>query len=281
MSDEHTSFIQTPRQLAIVVALAFAVPITLIVLLSQLVTGMAPGSVPEAQDEVLKRILPVGQVTVAEASAPQGAQTGEQVYQTVCKTCHEAGLAGAPKIGDKSAWAPRIKQGVDTLYASALKGKNAMPPKGGNSTLADVDVQRAVVYMANQSGASFKQLAAAAPGPTAAAASASPAAAAPTVPAGAATAPAAGAPLDLASGTAMMQKDGCSACHAIDKKIVGPSYQDVAAKYKGDKDALAKLTQKVKGGGSGVWGPVPMPPNAQVPDADIKALVSWILGLKK
>ena len=78
-----------------------------------------------------------------------------------------------------------------------------------------------------------------------------------------------------------MQKDGCGACHAVDKKIVGPAYQDVATKYKGDAGALAKLTQKVKTGGAGVWGPVPMPPNAQVADSDIKALVSWILTLKK
>ena len=79
----------------------------------------------------------------------------------------------------------------------------------------------------------------------------------------------------------MMQKDGCAACHAIDKKIVGPAYQDVAAKYKGDKDAPAKLAQKVKAGGSGVWGQVPMPPNPQASDDDVKALVSWILTLKK
>jgi cytochrome c len=79
----------------------------------------------------------------------------------------------------------------------------------------------------------------------------------------------------------MMQKYGCSACHAVDKKIVGPAYQDVAAKYKGDKDAPAKLAQKVKAGGSGVWGQVPMPPNAAVPDDDAKALVIWILSLKK
>ena len=79
----------------------------------------------------------------------------------------------------------------------------------------------------------------------------------------------------------MMQKDGCGACHAVDKKIVGPAYTEVAAKYKGDAGALAKLTQKVKTGGAGVWGQVPMPPNAQVPDDDIKALVSWILTLKK
>lgn len=78
-----------------------------------------------------------------------------------------------------------------------------------------------------------------------------------------------------------MKKDGCSACHAVDKKIVGPAYQDVAAKYRGDKSAQAKLEHKVKTGGSGVWGPVPMPPNSAVPDADIHALVSWILTLKK
>jgi len=90
----------------------------------------------------------------------------------------------------------------------------------------------------------------------------------------------AGAPLDLASGQAMMQKDGCAACHAVDKTIVGPAYNQVAAKYRGDKTAAAKLEQKVKTGGAGVWGPVPMPPNTAVPDADIKALVSWILSLK-
>ena len=293
MSDEHSSFIKTPKQLAVVVVLAIAVPVILIVLLSQLATRLSPGSGSESEVDVLNRIRPVGQVTLAEASAPSGNQTGEQVYQAVCKTCHEAGLAGAPKFGDKTAWAPRIKTGVNTLYTSAINGKNAMPPKGGNAALTDVELQRAVVYMANHAGASFKEPEAptAAPGPaaatTTAAAAAAPAPApapslapaAPAKPAPAAAAP--GAPLDMASATALMQKDGCSACHAVDKKIVGPAYQDVAAKYKGDKDAMTKLVQKVKTGGSGVWGQVPMPANAQVPDADVKALVSWILTLKK
>ena len=89
------------------------------------------------------------------------------------------------------------------------------------------------------------------------------------------------AALDTAAAEAMMKKDGCAACHAVDKKIIGPSYQEVAAKYKGDKDAAAKLAKKVKEGGSGVWGQVPMPPNVAVPDADVKALVDWILTLKK
>jgi cytochrome c len=92
---------------------------------------------------------------------------------------------------------------------------------------------------------------------------------------------AADAALDNTSAQAMMKKDGCAACHAIDKKVIGPAYQDVAAKYKGDKDALAKLSDKVKKGGVGVWGQIPMPPNVQVADTDIKDLVSWILTLKK
>ena len=77
---------------------------------------------------------------------------------------------------------------------------------------------------------------------------------------------------------AMAKKYNCTACHAVNKKLVGPSYQDVAKKYQGDADAEAKLIEKVKKGGSGVWGPVPMPPNASVPDADVKALVEWVLA---
>ena len=78
----------------------------------------------------------------------------------------------------------------------------------------------------------------------------------------------------------LAKKHNCFACHAVDKKVVGPAYKDVAAKYRGDKSAPAKLFEKVKKGGAGVWGPVPMPPNAAVPDADIKKLVDWILSLK-
>jgi cytochrome c len=79
----------------------------------------------------------------------------------------------------------------------------------------------------------------------------------------------------------MMKKNGCNACHAEDKKIIGPAYKDVAAKYKGDSGAVAKLSEKVKKGGSGVWGPIPMPPNTQVSDADIRKMVELILALKK
>jgi len=78
----------------------------------------------------------------------------------------------------------------------------------------------------------------------------------------------------------LAKKHNCFACHAVDKKLVGPSYKDVAAKYRSDPQADAKLFEKVKKGGQGVWGQVPMPPNAQVPDGDIKSLVKWILSQK-
>lgn len=79
----------------------------------------------------------------------------------------------------------------------------------------------------------------------------------------------------------LAKKYNCLACHTVDKKLIGPSYQEVAAKYKGQADAADKLAAKVKGGGVGVWGQVPMPPNPTVPDADLKALVAWILGMAK
>jgi cytochrome c len=78
----------------------------------------------------------------------------------------------------------------------------------------------------------------------------------------------------------LAKKHACFACHTLDKKMVGPSYKDVAAKYRADKDAPAKLAAKVKKGSQGVWGNVPMPPNSAVPDADINALVKWILAQK-
>jgi len=89
----------------------------------------------------------------------------------------------------------------------------------------------------------------------------------------------AAAPALAQDAQALANKSGCLACHAVDKKIVGPSYKQVAEKYRGDKGAEAKLVEKVKKGGSGVWGQIPMPPN-NVSDADARALVSWILSQK-
>lgn len=78
----------------------------------------------------------------------------------------------------------------------------------------------------------------------------------------------------------LAKKKNCMACHATDKKLVGPAYKEVATKYAGQKDAVDKLAQKVIKGGSGVWGPVPMPANAQVSEAEAKQLVQWVLSIK-
>lgn len=88
------------------------------------------------------------------------------------------------------------------------------------------------------------------------------------------------AALPVQASEALAKKYACLACHAVDKKVVGPAYKDVAAKYKGNKDAEAMLMEKVRKGGAGVWGQVPMPPNPSVPEADLKAIVKWILSIK-
>ena len=77
---------------------------------------------------------------------------------------------------------------------------------------------------------------------------------------------------------ALAQKNACTACHAVDKKVVGPSYADVAKKYAGQKDAVKTLAASIKAGGSGKWGPVPMPAQAALSDADLTTLATWILG---
>ena len=160
----HSSFIKTPQQLVLVVFLAFVLPIFSIVMLVQLVVNQ-PHADPAAltPQAVGARIAPVGKIEVGEAGAAGGAaRTGEEMVKQVCGACHLTGAAGAPKVGDKAAWGPRIKTGFDKLLANALKGiqKNGamvMPPKGGASDASDFEVARAIVYMANQSGGKFKE----------------------------------------------------------------------------------------------------------------------------
>ena len=157
------------------VVLAFAIPIAIIAILAHLVTSGShadKGSPAMSEDAIAKRLKPVGEVVVdpnqpepapaapvAVAAAPAPAAgapaaakggdsgKGKSVYDTACTACHTAGVAGAPKAGDKAAWAPRIKSGMEALYTAALKGKNAMPPKGGNLSLPDADVKAAVDYI--------------------------------------------------------------------------------------------------------------------------------------
>ena len=117
---------------------------------------------PKGDDEgAARRIAPVARVELAPAStgAAAGNRSGEQIYKSICAACHDSGAANAPKLGDKAAWAPRVKLGLDGLVKSAIAGKNAMPPKGG-SDANDVELARTIVYLANKSGASFKEPAA-------------------------------------------------------------------------------------------------------------------------
>jgi cytochrome c5 len=172
---EHSSPIKTPKQLIVVVVLAFVVPIALISMLAHLVSSgpdTSKSNPAMADAAIAKRLKPVGEVAVdpnqpkpapaapvavAPAPAP-GAPTpaaaasaasgkGKAVYDATCMVCHTAGVAGAPKIGDKAAWAPRLKEGMPAVYAIAMKGKGAMPPKGGNAGLSEADVKAAVDYM--------------------------------------------------------------------------------------------------------------------------------------
>jgi cytochrome c5 len=115
-------------------------------------TASAPPAPPVAT--AAKAAPPAPAAAAAPAAAPAQAAAagnkGKAIYDTTCTVCHTAGIAGAPKLGDKAAWAPRIQTGIEALYNSSLKGKNAMPPKGGNAGLPDADVKAAVDYMIAQ-----------------------------------------------------------------------------------------------------------------------------------
>jgi cytochrome c5 len=98
------------------------------------------------------------------AMAQATARSGEQVVKTVCAACHQAGKSGAPRIGDREAWIPRLKQGVDSVVSSAIRGHGGMPPRGGQANLTDVEIRNAVLYMFNPAGAAAKEETAAAGG---------------------------------------------------------------------------------------------------------------------
>ncbi len=122
-------------------------------------SAIAMGGRPKGDDEAANsRIAPVARVELAAPAAggAAGERSGEQLYKAVCGACHDAGVANAPKLGDKAAWAPRLALKLDGLVKSATAGKNAMPPKGG-SDANEAELTRAIVYMANKSGASFKE----------------------------------------------------------------------------------------------------------------------------
>ena len=166
--EAHTGPIKNPKQLLIATFFAFVVPVFIIIGLVYYVTaGAKPAGLTDASamslngvgaDDAAKalagRIQKVGMVEVRDANRPLA--TGEAVFKAQCTACHTAGVAGAPKFGDAGAWAARIKTGLDALVHSALKGKGAMGPQGGGD-FDDVEIARAVVYMANAGGAKFAE----------------------------------------------------------------------------------------------------------------------------
>ena len=247
---DHQSFIKTPQQLIVVILLAFLVPIIAIILLVQLVLSR-PGADPQAltPEAVAARIQPVGRLELGAPAAAPGARSGEAIVQATCAACHQAGVAGAPKLGDKAAWAPRIKTGFNAMLQSVIKGKGAMPPKAGDASLSEDEIRRAVVAMANQAGASFK----------------APAAASKEKPVP-----------EKADGKAVYDKV-CVACHQV--SVAGsPKLGDEAAWAPRIQTGTGALVQSViKGKGA-------MPPKAGNPalsDAEIRAAVEFMVSQSK
>lgn len=164
--EEHSSPIKTPKQLIIVVVLSFVIPIAVVAILAHLVTsGFRHGDKTGAMSDaaVAARIKPVGESIATDPNAPKVEKAGKEVVEAVCGACHTSGALGAPKIGDKAGWASHVAHGLDHLTQNAIKGIRAMPPRGGNPDLTDLEIARAIVYMANQSGANFAEPAAKAP----------------------------------------------------------------------------------------------------------------------
>src|SRR5258708_6122572 len=160
MSGKHReSLIKTPKQLVTVLVLFFVGTIIVIILLAKLATSGrtydkdSPAMSPE---EIAKRIKPVAEVNMGAAGPAGGVlKTGEEVYKSVCTACHATGIAKAPKFGDRRDWAARLGEGQKKLVQVALKGEGGMPPRGGASDLSDLEVDRAVVYIANAAAIRF------------------------------------------------------------------------------------------------------------------------------
>jgi cytochrome c5 len=290
---EHSSFIKTPGQLITVVVLSLIVPILVIVLLVNYVnadkrTGAGTESMTPAAIEA--RIKPVAYFELKDANAPKVLRAGEAVYAAQCSACHNAGVAGAPKLGDAAAWAPRIKTGYDALLTSALKGKNAMSAQGGGE-YDDTEIGRAVVYMTNKAGATFAEpqapAAAVASAPAAPAAPAPSAVSAVAVPAApmAAAAAAAAAPVVVAAVAAAapssdagkkLYDSNCMACHAAG--VAGsPKFGDKAAwapRIATGMDAL--YVSAIKGKNA-----MPAKGGSGASDDDVKAAVQYMVVAAK
>jgi cytochrome c5 len=296
----HGAPIKTPGQLIAAVIAGFAIPIVCCIMLAYYVdstTRTGAGTDELSVQQITSRIAPIAQVSIRDANAPRVYKTGEQVYQAVCSACHATGAAGAPKFGNSGDWAPRIAQGYDTLWQTALTGKGAMPPRGGTSPddYSDYEIGLAVAYMANHGGANFQNppqpapgaaqgasgAAAAAPasGADANAGQASAAAAAIAAIPQASSAPAAGGAEQSAdasqAGKALYQQV-CQACHAAG--VLGaPKFgnkADWAPRLKDPMDTIYNYALHGK-------GQMPAKGGSNASDADVKAAVDYMVSAAK
>jgi|LakMenE01Jun11ns_1017448.scaffolds.fasta_scaffold9750880_1 cytochrome c5 len=279
--EEHHSPIKTPKQLIVTIVLSFILPVIIIILLVNLVTTgdqVGAGSNTLTPEAIQKRIAPVAKLDLVDASGPKVFKTGVQVYKAACAGCHDAGAAGAPKFADATAWAGPNATGLQSMVASAIKGKGAMPAKGGNPSLDDFEIERAVVYMANSAGGKFAEPAE--PKPAAAPAAAAPAApmVAATVAATAVTLPAAAAPAPATSDVGeKLYKQACAACH-IAGVAGAPKFGDKTAwapRIATGMDAMVaavisgKGIMPAKGGAAGAS------------DADLRAATQYMVDAAK
>lgn len=285
--EAHTGPIKNPKQLLSAVLLAFVIPIFAIIALVYYVTvaNKPAGGSANPEKAVAERIQKVGMVEIRDTN--RALKSGEEVYNAQCSACHATGVAGAPKLADQAAWAPRIGSGFDALVHSALAGKGAMAPQGGGD-FNDTEIGRAVAYMANAAGAKFAEPAAptaatsdagATPAPEAAAPSAeAPAAAAPATQATAA-APDATTTVAAAAGSGAgeaLYKQACQVCHAAG--VAG-------APKLGDKAAWAPRIQE---GSEAMYaialhgkGAMPARGGTTASDVDIKAAVDYMAAASK
>ncbi len=150
----------SPKQIALAAFAVVVLPIVALLLVVRLVIGIEAEKIdkknPTLTDAaVAKRLQPVAEFVALDPNAPKIERSGDEIVKSTCVACHASGALGAPKIGDKSAWAKHISLGYQNLVQLAIKGVRQMPPRGGDPSLTDIEVARAVVVMANQSGANF------------------------------------------------------------------------------------------------------------------------------
>ena len=154
--EAHTGPVKTPKQMLLLSLASFIIPVFIIIGLVFYVTSAnkpAAGAV-DTEKATAQRIQKIGMVEIRDANRPL--KSGEEVYKAQCAACHAIGAAGAPKFADAGAWGPRIKQGLETLVNSALKGKGAMGAQGGGD-FNDVEIARAVAFLANNAGGKFEE----------------------------------------------------------------------------------------------------------------------------